>query len=269
MPRLVGITALVILIAVVVAPFLFTANAALKTSKQWVQNPVGLAFPPSVANFESVWNRLGMPAPFINSLLVTIVSVILLWAVSLPAAFAVSKLRFPGRIAVLFVVFGSIMIPIQSILDPLFILAFHLGFVNQFYGLIFTLSAFGVAETVFLLAAFMKAIPNELIEAAQIDGASTFALLRHVIAPLAKPALATTGIINFVWIWNNLLLTVILIESPSRETLTVAVGLIPGEYGVGVPILAAAALIGAAPLVVVFLLGQRYVVRGVMQGAFR
>ena len=267
--RLPKIALLTAFAAATILPLLVTLNTSLKSHADWIRDPFSVAFPPSLDSLTDVWNRALLPGSVLNSLLITSLGVVSLWVVCVPAAFAVTRLHFPGRDLALLLLLAAVLVPLQTILQPLFALANNIGLVDQYYGLAIAYVAFGVPLTTFQLAAYFKYLPSETLEAARIDGASTLSMIWHVVLPMSGPVLATTGIINFVWIWNDLLLVVLLTSSPRHQTLTATLALIPGQYGVSAPILAASAIVGILPIAAFYLIAQRHIVRGLTAGAVK
>ena len=264
---------LIVLMALVafstVYPVFFTVNAALKTHAAWIDDRFALSIPPSFAAFKEAARRSSVPRSFANSAVVTIGGVVGAWLVCAPAAYAATKMRFRGRNAIFVFLLASMMVPTQTILYPFFVLMRDLDWVNAYHGLILAYVSFAVPITTFQLAAYFKRIPGDLLEAAKLDGASALQTLVSIVLPVSRPVLATTGIINFVWMWNDLLLPLMVMQRPERQTLTVSLGLLRGQYGAEPTLIAAGVVIGIAPVVVVYLLAQEYLIKGMTQGAVK
>jgi ABC-type glycerol-3-phosphate transport system permease component len=250
-------------------PVFFTLNAALKSHPSWIEDRFAISIPPSFDAFREAWRRSSVPQSFLNSVIVTAGGVIGAWIVCIPAAFAATKLRFRGRNALFLFLLASMMIPTQTILYPFFVLMRDLRWINTYHGLILAYVTFAVPITMYQLAAYFKRIPNDLLDAARLDGASAVRLLLTVVVPLSRPVLATTGIINCIWMWNDLLLPLMVMQRPDRQTLTVSLGLLRGQYGAEPTLIAAGVVIGIAPIFVVFLIAQEYLIKGMTQGAVK
>ena len=250
-------------------PVFFTLNSALKTHSSWIEDRFAVSVPPSLDAFREAWRRSSVPQSFLNSLIVTTGGVVGAWVVCVPAAFAATKLRFRGRNAIFILLLASMMIPTQTILYPFFVLMRDLRWVNTYHGLILAYVAFAVPITLYQMAAYFKRIPNDLLDAARLDGASALRTLFSIVVPLSRPVLATTGIINCIWMWNDLLLPLMVMQRPDRQTLTVSLGLLRGQYGAEPTLIAAGVVIGIAPIFVVFLISQEYLIKGMTQGAVK
>jgi len=175
--------------------------------------------------------------------------------------YAFARLEFPGREKLFFAYLGTMMIPYQVTLIPLFILMRYLGWIDSHLSLIVPacFSAFGT----FLLRQFFLTIPKELEEAARIDGSSEFGIYSRIILPLAKPALATLGVFTFMWSWNDFMGPLIFINTMEKKTLTLGLASFQGMYTTDWTLLMAASVMALLPLIVIFLFAQRYFVEGI------
>jgi raffinose/stachyose/melibiose transport system permease protein len=250
-------------------PVLFTVNAALKTQKGWAENRFAISIPPSLDSFRDAWRRSNVLRSFTNSLITTSGGVVGAWIVCSMAAFAATKLRFRGRDAIFVLLLASMMIPMQTILYPFYVQVRDLKMINQYHGLILTFTAFAIPMTTYLLAAYFKGIPDDLLDAARIDGASTWQALVHVIVPIARPALAAIGIINFVWMWNDLLMPLMVMQRPDRTTLIVSLSMLRGQYGASTTLVCAGVIIAVTPVVLMYLVAQEQLVKGMTMGAVK
>jgi len=177
------------------------------------------------------------------------------------AGYAFAKHRFWARDKIFFVLLGSLMIPWQVNLISGFILMRKLGWLNSYNALIVPVMAgvFGV----FLSRQFIMAIPDDLIDAAKIDGCSEFTIYRLVILPLIKPVLATLAIVTFLQQWNNFIWPLIVINSSRMRTLPLALAVLNGEFGTRFAMIMAGAVLATTPMLIVFLLFQRYLMEGI------
>ena len=191
------------------------------------------------------------------------------WVVCLPVAFAATKLRFPGRDVLFAITLASMLIPIQTILFPFYLVVKNLGLVNQHSGLILSFVTFAIPITIFQMAAYLRNIPDEIIEAARVDGATTIQLLIGVVLPMCRPVLAVTGIINFIWMWNDILLPVLIMQAPGSRTLMINAGLLKGQFGSSTTLISAGLALAIVPVLVMFLLAQRQIIQGMTAGAVK
>jgi multiple sugar transport system permease protein len=217
-------------------------------------------------NFAAAWTFAPFGRYLINSFVMVGGITILQTVTSALAAYAFARLQFRGRDLLFLLYLGTLMIPPQVTVIPQFILIKELDWVDTYQGLIIpqAFTAFGV----FLLRQFFLGIPRELEDAARIDGASRFGCFWRIILPLSGPALATLAVFAFLFHWNNLLWP--LIVSNSDATVPVVVGLrnFQGQYGTEWNLLMAAAAIATIPTVIVYLLAQRWFVRGITMSGF-
>jgi ABC-type glycerol-3-phosphate transport system permease component len=261
--------ALCAIAALTLLPIMFAINSAFKTPLGYSQDRFAPAIPPSVDSLIEIWGRANGFEGLRNSLIVATTGVLVLWFVGALAAFALTKLEFRGKEVVLLILLGSILIPIQVVMYPIFNVLRSLGWLNEYQGLILSFAAFGVPLTTFLFAAYFRGLPNEVIDSAKIDGAGSFATLRLVILPMSRPALATTGILNFVWMFNDLLIPLIVMQSPSRQMYIPQMVLVRGQFVAEPTLEAAGAFLSIAPLLIVFLFAQRQLIRGATMGAVK
>lgn len=252
----------------VLFPIAYVFNESL-ISAAGLRNGTLLAIPPSLDSLSEVWRRSGMPLSFINSLIYSSGSVIALWVVGSMAAYAGTKLKMKGRNALLFGIVLFLALPFQTILYPLFAQIKDLGWVNERYGLIVVMTAFGLPVTIFQFAAYFRSLPNEVVEAAKIDGASALRTLFQVILPMSMPVLAITGVLNAIWTWNAIYLPLILITKRDNQTMVVTLAQLVGESGVTNTTAASIAVLGMLPMVIFFLIAQRTIIKGMASGAVR
>ncbi len=219
----------------------------------------------------AAWNLGLMPGSLINSIVTSLGAVILLWLVCSMAAYAFAFMRFPGRNLLFLIVLATLLIPVQVIMFPLFVQVRTLDLVNTHIGLIIGFLVFGIPLTTFQFAAYFRTLPRETIDAARVDGASTAQTLFRVVLPMSRPILAVTGIINFVWTYNDILLPFLIIQDSEKKPLVAQLAIITQSqyFSSSLPALAAAALLGFAPTVFVYLIGQRQIVRGMVSGAIK
>jgi ABC-type glycerol-3-phosphate transport system permease component len=145
----------------------------------------------------------------------------------------------------------------------------NLKLTNTYHGLALAFTVFSIPMTTYQLAAYFKGIPNELIDAAKIDGATGLQTIFRIILPIARPALITIGLINFVWTWNDLLLPLIMMQDMDMFPLILSLALLKGRYGAPPPLIAAGVVIGIAPVAIAYLLAQEHIVKGMTLGAIK
>jgi alpha-glucoside transport system permease protein len=224
----------------------------------------------TLKNYDAVINATGMGHAWVNSVIITVPATILPLTLGALAAFGFAWVPFPFRDTLFLLIVALMIVPIQTSLVPLLKLFADWGHLNNgYYGIWLAHTAFGLPLAVFLLRNFFVTLPKDLIEAARIDGASNLSIFRRIVVPLSVPALASFGIFQFLWVWNDLLMALIFVSDPSKQPMTVRIPYLLSTYGQEYNLLAAAAfLLMILPLVVFFSL-QRYFVQGLLAGSVK
>lgn len=248
---------------IMIVPFLWMISTSLKTTVQ------SMAFPPEWWPRPFVWEnytRIYEYMPFFtflfNSVKITFfVLVGQLFTCSL-AGYAFAKLRFPGRHLLFLVLLSTIMIPSQVTLIPVFAIMKFLGWINTHYALIVP-AFFGTVFGSFLLRQFFMTLPNDLEDAARIDGCSPFGIYWRIMLPLAKPSLATLAIFTFMTSWNDFMRPLIYLSDYKKMTLPVGLALLSSHEDIRIPLIMAGAVLSLLPILIAYILGQKYFVRGI------
>ena len=259
---LAGFILLVVGAAFVAFPFVWMLLTSLRTQQEIFSSPGDLI--PATFNLESyvkIWSELPFARLFLNSIVFAGGATALSVFFDSLAAYALSRLDFPGKTLAFYVVLATLMIPFQITLIPLFQTVFDLGWLNTYQGLIVprATSAFGI----FLLRQFFVTVPRELDAAARMDGASEFRIYWSIMLPLAKPALATLAVFLFMNNWNDFLWPLVITSSTDMRTLPAGLTLFSGQFVVEHAVLMAGATLSLLPLAVAFLFAQRYFVQGI------
>lgn len=213
------------------------------------------------SNFTEAWSYGNFDRFILNSLIVSVIGAALVCFTSLSAAYAFARLRFPGRSLVFAVYVATLMIPQEVVVIPMFILVDEIGWVNSYQGLIlpWAFTAFGV----FLLRQFLLSIPQELEEAARIDGAGYVRTLVTIVLPLVRPAIAVLAVFTFISYWNSFLWPLIAVNASEMSTVPLGLNMFLGQQGNRWELLMAASAISMAPTVIIVILLQRHLVRGI------
>jgi alpha-glucoside transport system permease protein len=221
-------------------------------------------------NYGAVIHATGMGHAWVNSLIITVPATLAPLTIGALAAFGFAWVPFPFRDTIFLIIVALMIVPIQTSLVPLLKLFRDHGHLNNTYwGIWFAHTAFGLPLAIFLLRNFFITLPKDLIEAARMDGASNFAIFRRIVIPLSVPALASFGIFQFLWVWNDLLMALIFVSDPSKQPMTVRIPYLLSTYGDQYDLLSAAAfLLMIVPLIVFFAL-QRYFVQGLLAGSVK
>lgn len=248
-------------------PLFFTLNNALKTNKEYILDRFGIVSAPTFDNFVQAWTRSRLSEYFLNSVTATVGACVLLILLSSMAGFALAILRFPLRRLVFIAILASLMIPVQVVLVPFYKTIIAFGLLNTRIGLILSYTAFFLPFSIYLMTSFYAGLPRELTEAARIDGCSYRQIWWHVIFPLGKPAMITLGILNALYCWNDVLISLLVLQN--ERTLMVGIAALRGEYTTNVPLLCAGIVLAALPIVALYLVFQRQIVNGIATGAVK
>ncbi len=217
-------------------------------------------------NWQVLFANLPVLQQVFSSAVVTVGSVAVILLISASAAFALTKLKFRFADQLLGAFAASMMIPMQSIILTEFINFAALNLVGSFVPVIITYAALGIPFVTFLLTSFMRDLPDELIEAAQIDGMPYWRIFISIVLPLSAPALLAVGVLQFIQIWDDLLIALIFLQDPSVRTVTVGLAVLQSGRVLDIPVLLAGSLLSALPAMLAYLLFQRALIRGLMLG---
>jgi raffinose/stachyose/melibiose transport system permease protein len=258
-------TVLLVLALIYLGPLLMLLNTSLKTGPQFAKDPVGLATGLSFGNYAEAWEKADFPRYLINTILYAAVATVAYLAAALPLSVAIARRHVRGWniLYLLFVI--ALFLPIALI--PQFQLILNLRLYNTQIGyiLLFLTNPIGVL----ILVGYVRTIPRELDEAAALEGSGYVRYLVRIILPLTKPALATVAILHAIGIWNELVLASIYLTKEAYYPVTRGLIVFTGIYGNDWPLLAAAVLMLAAPMIVLYLFLQRYIIGGFTAGSLR
>ncbi|MEV6940955.1 carbohydrate ABC transporter permease [Streptomyces sp. NPDC051172] len=250
------------------APLVWTAIAASRNNERLAQSPPPLWFGANLfKNLQAAWDQAGLGTAMVNSTIVAGTITIGTVLFSTLAGFAFAKLRFRFSSTLLLLTIGTMMIPPQLAVVPLYLWMADLGWSNQLQTVILPtlVSAFG---TFFMRQYLVQALPTELIEAARVDGASSLRVVWHVVFPAARPAMAVLGLLTFVFAWNDFLWPIIALNQ-QNPTVQVALNSLGTGYVPDQAVIMAGALLGTLPLLIAFILFGKQIVGGIMQGAIK
>ena len=257
--------------SLVLVPILWSFISSFRPSLDFFMNPMGLPSVWKYQNFVYAWNQENVGLYFRNSVLVTTVSVTAIILLSAMASFALSRLKFPGRITTLFLFISGLFIPAALVLLPLFLMLQDLHILDSYAGLIPVYIAYSFPFTVFVLVPFFNAIPQDLEDAAFIDGASYYQVFWQVALPLVKPGLIVATIFNIFGIWNEFVLGYVLISSKDLKTIPLGLAdvLMKQHYTANYGRLFAAIVIAVMPIAILYMLFQKKLTGGMLAGALK
>ncbi|MDX8032692.1 carbohydrate ABC transporter permease [Lentzea sp. BCCO 10_0856] len=248
-------------------PLVFTTNVAMKTRREYVLDRFSLVDSFSLDNVVKAWTSVGMSRYFLNSVIVVACSVALLLLFGSMAGFALARLRFRGSSALFLGILAALFIPFQVIMVPLARIMADSGLVDTYPGLVLAYVAQFLPFTIFLLTSYYSTVPTDIIEAARIDGNSVYGVYWRIMLPIGAPALLSVGVLNALFCWNDVLISLLMMPSAEHRTLMVGVTSLRGQYSDDIPTFASGVLIAAIPVLVVYLFLQRQIADGVTAGS--
>jgi raffinose/stachyose/melibiose transport system permease protein len=223
----------------------------------------------TLETFAAAWDRGSFTTLMTSSLVVSASVVALTVLTSIPAGYAFGVIRFPLANVLFYVLIAGIIIPFEAVIIPLYYTFRGLGLTNTYWSLILPQAGLQICFGTFWMRAFFRAAPMELIEAARIDGATTWQVLWRVLVPIARPAVFTLVVLVFTWSWNDFLLALVMISDDAHRTAPLGLSVFKSRYGLDVPQVAAAAILVALPILVLYVVAQRQFIRGVLSGSIR
>lgn len=250
-------------------PFIFVTFTAFKSRRAYAADPVGPPWEPTLEYMERALTSGNMLGYLSNSLIVVGVAVVLLLLIASMAGYALSILKFRGSGFILLGIICLLAVPAAVVMIPLYRTVSQLGLMNSHLGLILTYTALQLPFSIYLMTSFFNGLPREIIEAAEVDGAGHVRIFSSIVLPLAKPALATMATLNFLWLFNELLFGLLIMQDDQNRTLPVGLAALQGQNTTPVPLLAAGLLISLLPVLLVFTFAQRSLARGITVGAVK
>ena len=261
--------ALVALMLFTLFPFYWAIVASLTSDAALFRDPS--LWPGHVIfdHYRSLFTERDFITPIRNSLVVAGTTTIFCLIVGTLAAYALARIEFRGKAAIMGFILAVTMFPQISIVSPLYLLLRSLHLIDTYPGLIMPYMTFAMPLTVWVLTGSIRQIPKDLEEAAHVDGATRFQSFTRILLPLAVPSLATTGILTFIYCWNEFLFALSFTLGPERQTVPVAIALFRGQYQVPWGEILAAAVVATAPVAAMVLVFQRRIVQGLTAGAVK
>jgi ABC-type glycerol-3-phosphate transport system permease component len=249
-------------------PLYVMVTASFKSQGDFLNDPLGLPLDPTLHGFDVALNDQ-FPRWFANSGIVTTAAVALTLAIAALAAWGFSRWSFPGREALLGVLVSLMVVPPVVLLVPLFVFGARLGWISTFRLVILIYVGLMLPFSIFMLTAFFRTIPRSLIEAAVIDGASSWSVFRRIVLPLSGAPLVTLAIVNLLWVWNELLIALVFLQDDSKKTLMVGITGFQSRYNLDVPAIMSGLTLATLPIVTLYVFSQRFFVRGLVSGAVK
>ncbi len=250
-------------------PILLMILSSFKKSVDIYKDPLGLPTSFSLDTYRTLLSKIPFTTYFMNSMFVSILSVVLIVVVCSLASFYIARFKFSWNHALFFIFLLGMMIPIKLGIVPLFILMRDLGLINTLWSLVLMNTATGIPLSMLILTGFFKTMPYELEEAARIDGAGNLKILWHVVLPLMRPALGTVVIINFIAAWNDFFFPLIFITEKMKRTIPVGMMSLFGEHSADWGSLFAGLTLASLPMILLFFIASKQFMEGLTAGAIK
>ncbi len=257
---------LIVVCLVALYPLWFMVSTALKTNVAYQLNPTGLPTHPSFDALRSMVADQPLPRWMWNSFLVTLSAVGASTLLALLAAYGAVFGRFRGHQFFLSTSVAFMVVPPVTLLVPMFVVMVDTGWINHLQSVIVFYTGLLVPFAIFFLSRFFRTVPQELIEAARVEGAGPFTVLRRIVIPLSGAATFTLVIVQAIYVWNELLIALVFLQNEDSRTLMSGLAQFQGRYSTNQPLILAGALIAITPIVLLYLVGQRFFVRGLTAG---
>lgn len=254
---------------VIVVPFAMMVLNSFKSMRELFMKPFSLPSTFRFDNFVKAWKLANIATGYRNSLIVASVTVLIVILLASMFAYMISKYDFSFRRGMFLYSMLGLALPARLAAIPVFVLLRNLNLTNSLAGLVLVYASINLPFSIFILKNFIDAVPNELCEAARMDGAGVGYIYYKLILPLVKPALSIVAIVTFVNVWNDFFFPLILINDRSKATITLAVSIFFGEYSIQWPLLFAGLTLSIAPTVILFLIFSRFFIAGMTQGAIK
>lgn len=254
---------------ITIFPLYFTVVSAFKEENEYFINMFGLPNAWSIENFVHFFEQYSVFSMLKNSIVVSLVPLVVMILLSSLTGFVFAKYPFRGSERLLNFIIAFMMVPPMVLLIPVFLMMAKMGLVNNTISLILFYTAFYMPFSVYLMTANFKNIPDECIESAKLDGAGMLRIYWSIGIPLCKPTIMTLFTLSFLWCWNEFLYSMMLLQRPDVRTLTVGVATVIGKNQTDMPLLYAGLLVNIVPVLILFIVCQKYLQKGLTAGAVK
>ena len=260
---------LLVVTVVTLVPIVWVFTSALKTNKEIRENALGLPGEWRFQNYVDAWIEASFDQYFINSIFISVTTVLIVLLLASLAAYAFAKMRFPGNQWIFFVFLIGMAFPLSAKLGPLLSLMYELNLANSRIGLILVYVAGSLPFAILMLRAFFQGFPPELEDSAALDGCSRFQFYLRILLPLSKPSLMALGIFVFMGTWNEFFQALLLINEDSKRTLPLGLTAFQDEYFTDFALSFAGINITAVPVIIVYIIFQRNLIEGITVGSVK
>ena len=260
---------LTIFMLIVCIPLWGALMSAFKSNSELLSSPFSLPQTWTLENFKEAWTVGRFSQFFKNSVFVTTVVVIVSVFLSILSSYAFGQLPLPGKKLLFPLMLIGYMVPFEAVIIPLYHWMGALGLRNTYWALILPQIGLSVSFGTLWMSSFFENAPQELVDAATIDGATRWQTLWGILFPLSRPATTTLIVLIFMWTWNEFLLALVMVQSESMRTLPVGLAFFQGRFSSNISLMAAGAIIVALPTILIYILFQRFFIRGMLGGAIK
>ena len=250
-------------------PIYFMIVSSFKTKDDYIANKWGLPTNLIIDNFATAFSGEKFFIRFSNSVILTVGSVMISLLIACLAAYAFARMDFPFKRSLLNLFISLMVVPPVVLIVPLFVSMVQWKMVNTYQGVIVIYTGLMLPFSTYLMTNFFRTIPKEIVDAALIDGASSFGILWRIFMPLSAPAVMTLIVVNSLWVWNELLIALVFLQKDELKTLMVGIAALRSRNYVDIPATMSGMLIATIPIIVLYLFGQKYFIRGLVSGAVK
>ncbi len=250
-------------------PVYFMTVSAFKTKSEYIANKWGLPVALNFKNFDTALAGEKFFSRFLNSSILTVGGVAASLIIACLAAFAFARMEFFGKRTLFNIILSLMVVPPVVMIIPLFVTMVRAHLVNTYQGTILIYTGLLLPFSIYLMTNFFRAIPKAIIEAARIDGCSNLGIFWRIMMPLSAPAVITLIVVNALWVWNELLIALVFMQKDQLKTLMVGISALRSRNYVDIPATMAGLLVATIPIVIVYMFGQRFFIRGLTGGAVK
>lgn len=248
-------------------PVIFMILSSFKDKIDYMKNMFGFPTVWRLNNYKAIFNSFDIKQMMFNSFYVTIAGVVISLIVTSMAAFSLTKLKYKGRNGIFSLFMFVLMVPGQALMMPIYVIMSKLGLVNTRLSVILVYVATSIAFSTYLLCQNCRDIPDEIMEAARIDGASYPGVYIRIIVPMLRPTMATLAILNFLSYWNEIVYSRLLLQKTQLHTMTLGLLTLNGKYGTNMPLLMSGLIINLIPALMIFMIFNKYLSKGIAMGS--
>ena len=254
---------------VILFPVYFMVINSFKMKDEFIVNILGIPKNFTFQPFIDAFHGKNFPLWFINSVFITSASCLITSVIALFAAFAFAKMKFKGRRNIFSMIIPLMSIPPVIMLIPQFKIMSSINLINNSWSVIILYIGIMLPLTIYLMRNYFITLPNALLEAARVDGASPLRVIFHVILPLSAPVMFTALLVNAVWAWNELLIALVFLQREELRTLIVGITIFKSRFSLNVPVIMAGLTIATIPVIFLYLFGQKYLIAGLLAGSVK